>query len=206
MFHGKNEVIMKRYNRISLVYDWLDKMIKDEWRAELLSKVEGEVLEVGIGTGANLAFYPNEIKSLTGVDFSEGMLNYARKKKERSSSVYKIKLIHADIQFLPFADNSFDSIISTCVFCSVPDPVKGLKELRRVCKPQGKIYMLEHVRSENPVVGTVMDLVNPLTVRLWGANINRKTLNNILLADMKIEDNVDLMSTIVRKLTLSPNK
>lgn len=202
----KNEVIMHRYNRISLFYDWMDKMIKDEWRRNLLAEVSGNVLEAGIGTGVNLKFYPKSIDSLTGVDFSEGMLNYARKKKEKLNVDYKIDLVNADIQALPFPDNSFDSIVTSCVFCSVPDPVKGLKELKRVCKPDGKIFMLEHMRSENPLAGALMDLLNPVTVRLWGANINRDTLNNIELACLKLEENIPLMSTVVRRLTISPNK
>ncbi|WP_244671354.1 class I SAM-dependent methyltransferase [Bacillus sp. NTK034] len=113
--------------------------------------------------------------------------------------------MNADIQVLPFPDNTFDSIVSTCVFCSVPDPVKGLKELKRVCKPEGEIFMIEHMRSSNPLAGVLMDALNPLTVRLWGANINRDTLHNIDLSGLVIVDNIPLIGTVVRKLTLGPN-
>nr|WP_315974833.1 class I SAM-dependent methyltransferase [Cytobacillus firmus] len=203
---SKSEVVIQRYNRISLFYDWMDKMIKDEWRRSLLADVSGDVLEAGIGTGINLKYYSKDITSLTGVDFSEGMLNYARKKKEKLNVDYKVNLINADVQALPFPDNTFDAIVSTCVFCSVPDPVKGLKELNRVCKPGGEIFMIEHMRSSNPVAGAIMDMLNPLTVRLWGANINRNTLNNVDLSGLILIDNIPLMGTVVRKLTLRPNK
>lgn len=202
---SRNEVIIQRYDRISLLYDWMDKMIKDEWRHNLLANVRGDVLEVGIGTGINLKYYPKDINSLTGVDFSEGMLNLARKKNKKLQVDFKVNLMNADIQALPFPDNVFDSIISTCVFCSVPDPVKGLKELKRVCKPDGEIFMIEHMRSSNPLAGVFMDVLNPLTVRLWGANINRDTLHNIDLSGLVIVNNIPLMGTVVRKLTLGPN-
>jgi ubiquinone/menaquinone biosynthesis C-methylase UbiE len=198
--------IQRRYNRISGVYEIMDKMIKTEWRKELLSQVSGDVLEVGIGTGTNLFYYPSDISSLTGVDFSQGMLKHAFEKLSKGDFPFPVKLIEADIQKLPFPDHSFDSIVSTCVFCSVPDPIKGLKELRRVCKPNGRIFMLEHMRSENKFLGLVMDLLNPLTVRLWGANINRETIKNIELSGLKIEIDLQLMGTIMRNLAVSPNK
>jgi ubiquinone/menaquinone biosynthesis C-methylase UbiE len=201
-----SEEISRRYNRISSIYEVMDKMIKDKWRLDLLSQISGEALEVGIGTGNNLRYYPNDIQSLTGVDFSSGMLKHAKEKALKGNFQFSIELVEADIQHLPFPDNTFDSIISTCVFCSVPDPVKGLKELRRVCKPTGKIFMLEHMRSENKIMGLIMDILNPLTVRAWGANINRETLTNIEKSGIRIDKDIPLMSSIFRQLTLSPNK
>lgn len=198
-------MIKNRYNRISSMYEIMDRMIKDKWRKDLLSQVSGKVLEVGIGTGANLPYYPSHIDSLTGVDFSSGMLNHAREKVAAGKFQYLIELMEEDIQNLPFPDDTFDSIVSICVFCSVPDPIKGFMELKRVCKPTGRIYMLEHMRSENKMVGMAMDLLNPLTVRLWGANINRRTLINIEQSGLKIETNSSLMGSIVRQLSINPN-
>jgi ubiquinone/menaquinone biosynthesis C-methylase UbiE len=201
-----NEVIKKRYNRISGIYELMDRMVKEEWRKNLLSQATGKVLEVGIGTGANMPYYREDLVSLTGIDFSRGMLTHAIAKNKQGSFSFPIDLIEGDIQELPFPDEMFDSIVSTCVFCSVPDPVKGLKELKRVCKPTGSIFMLEHMRSENKLVGGVMDVLNPLTVRLWGANINRETLKNIELSNLKVESNKPLMSSILRELSISPCK
>ncbi|RTR28145.1 class I SAM-dependent methyltransferase [Robertmurraya yapensis] len=201
-----SEEIKKRYNRISGIYEMMDRMIKEKWRVDLLSQVSGKVLEVGIGTGVNLQYYPNQITSLTGIDFSRGMLEHAKDKVISGDFEFPIELREADIQDLPFPDNSFDSIVSTCVFCSVPDPIKGLMEIRRVCKPTGQIYMLEHMRSDKELIGLVMDVLNPLTVKLWGANINRDTIGNIERADLKIDKHILLMSSIFRELTLSPDK
>lgn len=203
---NKNERIKNRYNRISGIYEFMDRMIKDKWRQDLLSHVSGKVLEVGIGTGANLPHYPSDILSLTGVDFSKGMLKHATEKVSRGNLLFPIELIEADIQDLPFPDHTFDSIVSTCVFCSVPDPIKGLKELRRVCKPTGKIYMLEHMRSDNKLMGLAMDMMNPITVKLWGANINRETLKNIRISELKIETELPLISSIFKELSIRPNK
>lgn len=196
-----NQTIRKRYDRVSGIYDWMDRMIRPDWRRDLLSTVSGQVLEVGIGTGANLPFYP-EGAHVTGVDFSSGMLDRARRRLDQLNNRADLQLM--DIQHLAFPDRSFDYVVSTCVFCSVPDPLKGLREIGRVCRPDGKILMLEHMRSNKPVVGVLMDLFNPLTVRLWGANINRRTLDNIHQAGLIIEQNVDLAGTIMRKLVIRP--
>lgn len=201
-----NEKIKKRYNRISSIYEVMDRMIKAEWRQSLLSNVSGKVLEVGIGTGANLNFYPKDIHSLTGIDFSKGMLRHTEEKIAKGNFPFPIEIMEEDVQGLPFADNSFDSVVSTCVFCSVPDPLDGLKELRRVCKPDGRIFMLEHMKSENKLIGVMMDMLNPVTVSLWGANINRETIKNISHSGLKVEKNTLLMGSIMRELVVRPNK
>lgn len=200
-----NQKIKKRYNRVSGVYDTMDKMIKHDWRNELLSRVHGDVLEVGVGTGANLGFYPAGV-NITGIDFSKGMLEHAYEKVKTLENEDRIKLIEMDAQALDFPDNSFDFIVSTCVYCSVPDPVQGMKEMRRVCKPEGRILMLEHMRSENAMIGPLMDILNPIVVNLWGANINRRTLENLNKAGLVIEENDQLMGTIMRRLVIKPNK
>ena len=92
-----------------------------------------------------------------------------------------------DVQALDFPDNSFDTVIATFVFCSVPDPVQGLRELGRVVKPGGQILLLEHVRVDRPLMGRAMDLLSPLVVRIWGANINRRTVENVKRAGLKLE-------------------
>lgn len=200
-----NHVIRKRYDRVSAIYNWMDRMIKPDWRKDLISTVSGAVLEVGAGTGANFRYYLPGTQ-VTGIDFSKGMLNKAREEVYRLNMKDNIHLIEMDAQKLDFPDHSFDYIVSTCVFCSVPDPLIGLKEIRRVCKPEGKIVMLEHMRSENPALGRFMDLLNPIVVRLWGANINRRTLDTIQNAGMAIEKDDRLFGTILHKLVVRPNR
>jgi len=199
----RTELIKKRYDRISSLFDVMDHMIRSSWRKSLLENLYGNVLEVGVGTGSNLPYYPENVH-VTGIDFSPKMLAKAYKKIGESKA--KVVLKEMDAQQMDFSDNTFDFVVSTCVFCSVPDPVKGLKEIRRVVKPEGKILMLEHMRSENSVAGILLDLVNPLTVRIMGANVNRNTIKNIEKAGLKIKNQSFLMTSIMRKLVILPNK
>src|SRR5690625_3274236 len=199
----RTELIKKRYDRISALFDVMDHMIRSSWRKSLLENLYGNVLEVGVGTGSNLPYYPENVH-VTGIDFSPKMLAKAYKKIGESKA--KVVLKEMDAQQMDFPDNTFDFVVSTCVFCSVPDPVKGLKEIRRVVKPEGKILMLEHMRSENSVAGILLDLVNPLTVRIMGANVNRNTIKNIEKAGLKIKNQSFLMTSIMRKLVILPNK
>jgi len=173
----------KRYNRTSAFYDVMDQMIRSSLRTEILSQAYGKVLEVGVGTGKNLEYYPPGCE-VTGIDLSPGMLAKARKKANEVN--LPVTLLEMDAQAMEFADDTFDTVVATCVFCSVPDPVKGLKEIRRVCKPKGKIILLEHVRSDNPVLGKIMDILDPLTVRMIGPHINRRTVDNVKIAGLKI--------------------
>jgi ubiquinone/menaquinone biosynthesis C-methylase UbiE len=196
------EIIKKRYNRTSLFYDCMDKMVNQETRKKVMGYARGKVLEVGVGTGQNLKYYPRGC-DVTAIDFSPGMIKKARM---RAEGLPNVKLYEMDVQNLAFPDNTFDTILATCVFCSVPDPVKGFAELQRVCKPNGQLIFLEHIRSDRQILGMLMDLFNPLVVRLIGANINRRTLENIETAGLKLEQ-VDTVGMEVIKLIIAkPNK
>src|SRR6266511_947599 len=81
----------------------------------------------------------------------------------------------ADIEALPYPDDSFDTVTAACVFCSVGDPVRGLREAARVVRPDGQVLLYEHVRPHNPILGKLTDLVSPLTRRLFGPELNRPT-------------------------------
>jgi phosphatidylethanolamine/phosphatidyl-N-methylethanolamine N-methyltransferase len=174
-------VIRKRYDRIAPYFEGMEAVMEGlffrSWRKKLWAKVEGHhILEVGVGTGKNFDYYPKDAR-ITAIDFSEQMLKQAVHKRDRKN--VKVDLELMDVQSLCFADNSFDTVICSFVFCSVPSAVKGLKEVYRVCKPGGQVLLLEHVVSSNPVLAGVMNLLNPVVVRLVGANINRNTVKNV---------------------------
>lgn len=141
--------MVSKYNRIAPVYDLIDLPLElfffRRWRKEALSGLTGKVLEVGIGTGRNLKYYPLH-SSVIGIDYSERMLEKARKK---ATGMKNVTLLLMDAEHLEFPDNSFDYIVSTFVLCSVPDPVKALKEIRRVLKPSGELIAIEYIHSSN---------------------------------------------------------
>ena len=159
-----------------------------------------EVLEVGVGTGKNLAFYPAGV-NVTGIDLTPGMLERAHK---RAAILNRdVRLLIGDAQNLEFPDASFDTIVATFVFCSVSDPVLGLRELGRVLKPDGQILLMEHVRSAKPVLGEIMNILNPVMVRVTGANINRRTVENVRAAGLFIECEEDIGMGDIFKLIIA---
>ncbi len=181
-------VTRARYQRISPFYDLMEGLAERRyhpWRARLWSLVRGpRVLEAGVGTGKNMPFYPLGMQ-ITAFDLTPGML--ARARKRATAINLEIDLRLGDVQALDFPDSSFDTALATFIFCSVPDPVLGLRELARVVKPGGRILLLEHMRSPNERIGRLMDLLNPLVVRMMGANINRRTVENVLKAGLKLD-------------------
>lgn len=194
------EVARKRYDRLAVFYDASEAIVErlgySRWRKLLWSKVEGSViLEIGVGTGKNFPYYPSHV-GMTAIDFSSRMLKRARDKARKQE--LQVQLQQMDVQDLSFEDNVFDTVIASFVFCSVPDPVRGLIETERVCKPGGKVVLLEHVRSANRILGRLMDFANPLVVRMMGANINRPTVNNVIKSGLVVERVTDLRAGIFK--------
>ena len=179
----------KRYDRQAGLFDFWEAPIEalgfKRLRKRLWSEVHGErILEVGVGTGKNLSYHPEGSRSVA-VDLSPGMLRRAARKADRLGR--DVDLVLADAQHLPFRDGAFDAAAATFVFCSVPDPVLGLREVHRVLRQDGDLHLLEHVRSRNPIIGRLMDWTNPLWVRVSGANINRDTVANVQRAGFELD-------------------
>lgn len=198
--------VRDRYDRISTYYDLmefpLEKIIFSRWRRRVFDTVDGvSILEVGVGTGKNFDFYPVD-KSITAIDFSKRMMGKARKKADNKGM--KVHLEPMDVQDLQFEDQSFDTVLATFVFCSVRDPIKGLEEIKRVCKKGGKVVLLEHVRPATKLLKRVFDLLNPVTVKLIGANINRDTVSNIKTAGLHIIEEKNLFRDFVKLLVVHP--
>ena len=177
------------YDRIAPIYDLMEAPM--DWlggrdrRERVIRGAHGDVLEVGVGTGRNLTLYPPDA-DVTGIDISEAMLERARKRASRLDRSPELRV--ADAESLPFDDGRFDTVTATCVFCSVDDPVRGLEEIRRVVKPDGEVRLLEHVRPRNPILGKLFDWLTPVTRRLMGPEINRRTEENVEAAGLEIVD------------------
>ena len=198
--------IQQRYDRHAGRYNFCEapaELLFRRWRPRLWERVPpgSRVLEVGVGTGKNIRWHPPGV-SVTAIDFSPRMLAQAVPQAGLHDPSPELALM--DAQALGLADGSFDAAVSTCVFCSVPDPVLGLREVRRVLRPDGRLLLLEHVRSGLPVVGRVMDLCNPIVVGMQGVNINRNTVENVERAGFHILEVEDLLLDIVKLIVAEP--
>lgn len=187
--------IKKHWDRIARFYDivsFMSEGSKDiiRMKKEIFSRAVGNVLEVGVGTGANLKYYREE-SNFAAIDVSPEMVKRARKKAQMYGKKVDFRVM--DVENLEFRDSTFDTVISTCVFCSVPDPVKGLSEVYRVLKPGGKLMMYEHVLSENKILKPLMNFLNPFFHRLFGPNINRDTIGNLKRAGFRIVRDQNIM-------------
>lgn len=196
----------RRYDRQAPLYDLMELPLEllalGRLRRRLWRQVGGAlILEIGVGTGKNVPHHPEGAR-VVAVDISPRMLRRAASRARRRGR--SPDLVLADAQHLPFRDGAFDAAAATFVFCSVPDPVAGLREVRRVLREDGQVHLLEHVRAGNPLVGRLMDLLNPLWVRLTGANINRDTVSNVERAGLRLHQVESRGLGIVKLMRGSP--
>jgi len=142
----------------------------------------GRVLFEAIGTGVDIPCFPPG-RDITAIDISKEMLWRA----ERRRTLYdgNLRLVEADAMDLPFPDGAFDTVATSCTFCSIPDPARALAEVYRVLRPGGRLLMFEHVRSRNPVFGLTLDLMTLWTRRL-GTEMNRDTLRSVSAAGFQV--------------------
>jgi ubiquinone/menaquinone biosynthesis C-methylase UbiE len=156
-------------------------------RAALLAQARGDVLEIGGGTGLNLPHYGERIGSLTITDPERPMLKRLERRAQGLSPLTKV--LCAPAEDLPFADDSFDTVVSSLVLCTVADQPRALREIRRVLRPGGSLLFLEHVRSDEPKIARRQDRMNGLSrMVMHGCNCNRPTLSQIEAAGFEIPD------------------
>ncbi len=190
----------RRWDRKARLYDLLtapmERMIGlSRGRAWVFERPAGRrVLEVGTGTGKNI---PRYLKGtvVVATDLSPGMLARAREKAFDHPA--RVHFVVTDAEDLAFKDGVFERVIATCVFCSVPDPVRGLGEIRRVLKSKGEVILLEHMRPGGPL-GKAFDLLDPIASRLMGPHINRRTLDNIRKAGLAIVEERNVFSDWIK--------
>lgn len=200
---SETEVVRRRYDRGAARYDLLtwpmEKMAMDRFRGRLVAQVNGpRVLEVGVGTGRNLPLYRTDLQ-IEAIDFSPRMLERARRKPLPAN----VTLHLMDAEELRFPPGRFDTVVATCVFCSVPDPVWGLCEIRRVLRADGRALFLEHVRPGATWLAAVFDWLDPLVARA-GPHINRRTVENIRAAGFVIEREENLVGDVLKLVVAHP--
>ncbi|WP_441000481.1 class I SAM-dependent methyltransferase [Fodinibius sp. SL11] len=197
----------KRYNATSVIYNLMEWPVEQlwykKWRQKLWQQIHGPtVLEIGVGTGKNIPYYPDEIK-LTGIDLSPGMLKRAKQLLDKKQQD-RVTLKEMDAQDMDFPDNHFDDLVATFVFCSVPDPILGLKEALRVTKSGGKLYLLEHMKPEQPVLAGIIEKLDAPIHYLSDVHIARQTVANVEKAGWSIERVQDLTAKgIFKKIEAS---
>lgn len=215
------ERIARKYDRLARGYDRGAGRWAGLLRRRLLESVEGEVLEVGIGTGANLAFYPRWFRRewsassetsareraghesenrIVGIDASQRMLALALVRGEQLGMSLECRVM--DVEHLAFPDRSFDVVVSTFCACVWSDPLRALEEIRRVCRPGGSVRMLEHSRPSSRTMGVLIDVASPVSRILYGCHLNRRTVDLIAQARFSVLENAG--SGFVRSLHLSP--
>ncbi len=173
------------YNGYDLMMFPLEKLILEKYRNTLVSKAKGDVLELGAGTGINMSYYDNHhVRSLTLTDLDPDAV-LIRKTEHYD---YK-KPITADITNLPFADNSFDTVVMTLVLCSVSDPIEALNEIKRVLNPNGKYIFIEHVVSCSTGLKNIQQAVTPAWKRISGnCHLERDSVQTIKEQGFVIDD------------------
>ena len=164
----ETDFVAKVYENLASVYDLIFGPTLHPGRVQALRrmgiKADDRVLEVGVGTGINADMYPRDC-SVTGIDLSSSMLEKARDRVARKE-LRNVRLLQMDATNLKFADDSFDIVYAPYVISVVPDPVAVAREMRRVCRPGGRIIILNHFRSKNPLMASIERAISPFTVHI----------------------------------------
>lgn len=153
-------------------------------RKQLIGNASGKVLEIGSGTGANFLYYVNAVEVIA---VEPELLMRAKSLDKAKKAPVPIDVRSGRAEELPFADNSFDTVVGTLVLCTIPDPQKALQEIRRVCKPGGQIKFFEHVRVNQSKLGVLQDYLTPVWKRLCdGCHLNRDSLALVKQSGMRV--------------------
>ena len=164
----ENHFVERVYEKLANVYDVIfgptlhpGRLVA---RDRMVITPGSHILEVGVGTGINTSLYPSNCH-VTGIDLSSSMLDKARERVAREG-IRNVRLLEMDAATTTFADDTFDIVYAPYLISVVPDPVRVAREMRRICKPGGKIIILNHFRSANPVLSRVERAISPLTVHI----------------------------------------
>ena len=188
-----------KWDRASRAYDlvtWGDERRFGSAKRRLFGKMAGGCLMVAAGTGNDFACFPRGL-GVIAIDISPAMIERAQRRAAAYDGHLAVRVM--DVQALEFADATFDTVATASTFCSVPDPVRGLRELHRCLKPGGRLLMFEHVRSRIGPIAILQDLLTPLTRRL-GPEMNRDTVANVLRAGFELEREENVYLDVVKAI------
>jgi ubiquinone/menaquinone biosynthesis C-methylase UbiE len=183
---------------LAALYDRLMSSSEQRWlgeaRRQLLAGLAGRVLEIGAGTGANFQHYPSQVQ-VTAIEPSIHFLKRARAKIATAQA--SIELKEADAQALPFANDTFDAAVATLVFCTIPNPIKALAEVKRVTRAGAPLLMIEHVKARTPGIQLLQNLWNPCQNFIGGGcNVNRDTEAVVRDAGFQVQEVRELVTEL----------
>jgi ubiquinone/menaquinone biosynthesis C-methylase UbiE len=202
------EEIRQRYDKAAPWYDLQISILEGligvaRLRRELLRKATGQVLEIAVGTGRNFSFYPKDC-TITAIDPSSQMLEFARKRAKKLNMHTHLQVM--DAQALAFPDHSFDTIVSSLSLCTIPDPVHALREVARVCRPDGKALFLEHGRSSVQWLARFQDRFSDAWYRKhMGCRWNREPLQFMQEAGLEMLSHRRLFFGILHVIEARPD-
>lgn len=202
-------VLTETTNRVRRVWDkrastydrqmrLFERLLFGDGRNWVCSQARGEVLEVAVGTGRNLSFYPASTR-LTGIELSPVMLGIAR--RQAAALGHDVDLREGDAQALQFADESFDTVVCTLSLCNIPDDRKAVAEMKRVLRPGGRLLLLDHVPASSRLGRDVQWLLEQLVLRLEGEHLLRRPLEHVLAEGFEIERRERLKGGIVERIS-----
>lgn len=165
-------------------------------KQELFSHMDGKILFLALGTGLDIPTFPTG-KNITAIDISPRMIDEAQERVAAYDGAISAKVM--DVHEMSFEPGSFDQVFTSCTFCSVPDPVKGLKALHHVLKPNGKLFMFEHTGSRFYPFKAMMNAMTLLTER-FGPAMNRKTVENVRAAGFRIDEVNNVFLDVVKTI------
>lgn len=189
----------KKWDFSATFYDLLAWGTERRWaprKRELFANMQGRVLFVAVGTGQDIPFFPPG-RDVTGIDISPGMLAKARHRAAAYPGSLELRVM--DIHELEFPAHSFDQVVTSCTFCSVPDPVAGLSALRRVLRPGGALYMFEHTGSRIFPFSLMLNVMTPLWKPI-GPEMNRDTVSNVKQAGFDIREVKNIYLDVVKTI------
>jgi len=182
------ERVRRIYDREAARYDkaikLFERLLFGEGRGWVCSRARGDVLEVALGTGRNLSFYPEGVR-VTGIELSPEMLGIARDRARGLGMEADLRI--GDAQRLDFPDASFDAVVFTLALCTIPDPAEAVAEARRVIRPGGRLLLLEHVRSPLLPVRALQRALDPVSVRLQADHLLREPLCHLREQGFEVE-------------------
>jgi ubiquinone/menaquinone biosynthesis C-methylase UbiE len=196
-----DDVTRTKWDRASATFDLMASYGPEKrwepFKRELFSHMgDGEILFLAVGTGLDIPFFP-EGRSITGIDISQKMLDQATDRIDAYQGHLQVR--QADVHEMPFDDAQFDQIFTSCTFCSVPNPIGGLRALKRVLKPQGDLFMFEHTGSRFFPFKPMMDLMTLVTRRL-GPDMNRRTVENVVAAGYELKKVTHVYLDVVKTI------